>query len=493
MVSAQHREQEPPGARRRRRWCRGRARASRLWNSSAKKPPVAGAAVRRPKIVMTMAKTRISSEGATVSQAISAGVPRDMRVVEHVAEPVAEARLLLRRRLDRGPTALAPSPWPCGPAAAVPCAPWSPLRSPAGRRCRTQMARTILPHPARRRHWHDRAMRPTSTAIGWPAGPARAGLRHPGPGVHQPDHPAAAVLRPWDLSEVELSLLLLMMVLLAGAGSVVAELVAKRSDSARTLRAGLLIIGDRRARARGRAPRCRVFVAGLAVYGVGLGIVDATTQHAGGRARAPLRAADPAVVPRRLDLRRHHRRRLRARDGATCRSWPAGAGRGASRSRRPRAPYLRRDHGEALAAAEQVAVPWRPILLVGLGDGALLHGRHGRCRPGDRCTSTHLRTARAHWSRWRRSPYLVASGVCGWPATAWWRGSARCWCCASARWWRRWRWPSWCSRRPGRWRSLGFTLLGRRCRGDRAAELLGRGPDRRRRGLDPAPRPGWTR
>ena len=31
------------------------------------------------------------------------------------------------------------------------------------------------------------------------------------------------------------------------------------------------------------------------------------------------------------------------------------------------APYLRREHGEALAAAAQVAVPWRPIMLVGLG------------------------------------------------------------------------------------------------------------------------------
>ena len=40
----------------------------------------------------------------------------------------------------------------------------------------------------------------------------------------------------WDLTEVELSLILLMIVLLAGAGSVVSEVVAKRTDSARTLR-----------------------------------------------------------------------------------------------------------------------------------------------------------------------------------------------------------------------------------------------------------------
>ena len=42
----------------------------------------------------------------------------------------------------------------------------------------------------------------------------------------------------WHLSEVELSLVLLMIVLLAGVGSVVAELVARRIDSASTLRAG---------------------------------------------------------------------------------------------------------------------------------------------------------------------------------------------------------------------------------------------------------------
>ena len=47
----------------------------------------------------------------------------------------------------------------------------------------------------------------------------------------------------WDLSEVQLSLVLLMIVLLAGAGSVVAERLAHHSSSASTLRAGLLTIG----------------------------------------------------------------------------------------------------------------------------------------------------------------------------------------------------------------------------------------------------------
>src|SRR3954469_20695122 len=46
----------------------------------------------------------------------------------------------------------------------------------------------------------------------------------------------------WHLSDVDLSLILLMMILLAGAGSVVAEALARRRDSALLLRAGLLVI-----------------------------------------------------------------------------------------------------------------------------------------------------------------------------------------------------------------------------------------------------------
>ena len=84
----------------------------------------------------------------------------------------------------------------------------------------------------------------------------------------------------WDLSEVELSLVLLMIVLLAGAGSVVAELVAHRSYSASTLRAGLLTIGVA-VPVVAAAPTALVFVLALAGYGVGLGIVDATSNMQG--------------------------------------------------------------------------------------------------------------------------------------------------------------------------------------------------------------------
>ena len=80
----------------------------------------------------------------------------------------------------------------------------------------------------------------------------------------------------WDLSELFVSGLLLMVVLLAGAGSALAEVAAARRGSASTLRAGFVLqavgLG-----AVAVAPQRAVFVAGLAVYGLGLGIVDASS------------------------------------------------------------------------------------------------------------------------------------------------------------------------------------------------------------------------
>jgi hypothetical protein len=93
----------------------------------------------------------------------------------------------------------------------------------------------------------------------------------------------------WDLGELELSLLLLMMVLLAGAGSVLAERLAATRDSALVLRAGLLLTAIA-VPALLLAPVLAGFVVGLAAYGVALGLVDATTnmqavavEHAAGR------------------------------------------------------------------------------------------------------------------------------------------------------------------------------------------------------------------
>jgi len=80
----------------------------------------------------------------------------------------------------------------------------------------------------------------------------------------------------WDLSELFVSGLLLMVVLLAGAGSALAELAATRRGSATTLRVGFVLQAVGLAAVAG-APQRGVFVGGLAVYGLGLGVVDAAS------------------------------------------------------------------------------------------------------------------------------------------------------------------------------------------------------------------------
>ncbi len=80
----------------------------------------------------------------------------------------------------------------------------------------------------------------------------------------------------WGLDEVTLSLLLLMMVLLAGVGSLVTERAARHVGSAVMLRLGLglMVVA---VPAITLAPVIGVFVGGVAVYGIALGLVDATT------------------------------------------------------------------------------------------------------------------------------------------------------------------------------------------------------------------------
>lgn len=78
----------------------------------------------------------------------------------------------------------------------------------------------------------------------------------------------------WGLGELAVSGLLLMVVLLAGVGSVVAEALSGRRDSATALRLGLVLIAVGMT-VLAIAPALAVFVGGLAVYGVGLGVVDA--------------------------------------------------------------------------------------------------------------------------------------------------------------------------------------------------------------------------
>lgn len=85
------------------------------------------------------------------------------------------------------------------------------------------------------------------------------------------------VQRTFGLDELALSGLMLMMVLLAGLGSVVAEAAAARVGSAWTLRAAMLVIaiGTLTMGLALGGERIAPFVVGLAVYGTALGAVDA--------------------------------------------------------------------------------------------------------------------------------------------------------------------------------------------------------------------------
>ncbi|MBA2956388.1 MFS transporter [Nocardioides sp. MAH-18] len=166
----------------------------------------------------------------------------------------------------------------------------------------------------------------------------------------------------WHLSDVEISLILLMMILLAGAGSVVAETLAKRRDSALLLRVGLLVVAVSVA-ALCLAPSAAVYVAGVGAYGLGLGVVDASTNM-------------QAVAIEH----RYERPILPSFHGAWTLGGVFGAGLTFAMSHLPLeaaavvavvplvvafAPFLPRDHGPT-ELASKVAVPWRPIVLVGV-------------------------------------------------------------------------------------------------------------------------------
>ncbi|WP_246003969.1 MFS transporter [Nocardioides marmoriginsengisoli] len=167
----------------------------------------------------------------------------------------------------------------------------------------------------------------------------------------------------WDLSDNELTLLLLMMVLLAGAGSVLAETLARTRDSATLLRTGLALI-TLAVPVMSLAPEFGFFAASMAVYGVALGMVDATTnmqgvalEHRYGRPILP--SFHGAWTVGGL---------LGA--GVTLATSHLAIGAGAVLAVVPlivlTRPFLRRV-GDPAADAPKLEIPWRPILLVGLG------------------------------------------------------------------------------------------------------------------------------
>ncbi|NYE37514.1 MFS family permease [Nocardioides cavernae] len=166
----------------------------------------------------------------------------------------------------------------------------------------------------------------------------------------------------WDLDELALSGVLLMMVLLAGVGSLVAERLAPRLDSAVVLRVGLVVVAAAVAVVV-LAPVSPVFVLGLAAYGVGLGLVDATgnmqavaLEHRLGRVVLPSCHGAwtlGGVIGALVTL------------GTADVPWSAVALVALLPLAAAAAPYLPRDHGEA-ATSTETDVPWRAIVMIGL-------------------------------------------------------------------------------------------------------------------------------
>ncbi|WP_408898738.1 MFS transporter [Nocardioides sp. R1-1] len=171
----------------------------------------------------------------------------------------------------------------------------------------------------------------------------------------------------WDLSELGISAVLLAIVLLAGAGSVLAERLAARVASARVLRAGLVLAAAGSALMLA-APAWAAYLVGVGLYGVGLGVVDATTNM---QAVALERRYGRTILPSfhgawTLGGLLGAATTLATEDAAL--GWTALTALvpllAAAAAFLPREP---RETDPATATAAGPAIPWRPILMVGLG------------------------------------------------------------------------------------------------------------------------------
>ncbi|NNG39049.1 MFS transporter [Flexivirga sp. ID2601S] len=166
----------------------------------------------------------------------------------------------------------------------------------------------------------------------------------------------------WGLSQLGLTLLMLMIVLLAGAGSLLAERLAPRVGSATVLRGGLLTVCVALL-ASGPAPGIPLLVVGMAIYGLGLGVVDATSnmqavalEHRVRRSLLPsFHGAWTAggIVGTLVSLALPHASVAAVSVGVAVLPLMVAA-----------APYLP-GRGGAVDPTSAGDIPWRPILLVG--------------------------------------------------------------------------------------------------------------------------------
>ena len=293
----------------------------------------------------------------------------------------------------------------------------------------------------------------------------------------------------WHLTETRLSLLLLMMVLLAGAGSVARGAAGRaprqrRGAGRRAARGGA---GARRSRRQ--RPRC------------------GSSCWPSRRTAWRWASSTPATNMQAVALEHHYGRTiLPSFHGA----WTLGGMTGAALTLATAGHSPATLAGALVIAAAsllflaagflpaeeagpgtgpELAVPWRPIA-PGRPRMVCSTWSTPPRRPGARRTSTARSTPRPALVALATFPYLLASGCCGSSATASSRRTARSRCC-------------------GRAGSLAAVALAvvvgapawpvavlglhpARCRGrgDRPAELLRRGPDRRRRRDRPGAAPG---
>ena len=232
----------------------------------------------------------------------------------------------------------------------------------------------------------------------------------------------------WDLDELALSGLLLMMVLLAGAGSVLAERAAERHTAPGCCGSGCSWwrwgAGARaRARLRGAGRR-----PGDVRRGPRGGRRD--QQHAGGGAGASLRTA---ILPSF-----HGWWTVGGIIGATLTlassglPWDTAAG-----------PWSRCWSASGRSCAHPDPGRPRPGPATSLGGRSSSSGSRWcsstwstrRRPPGARRTSTTRSRPPPTWSRWPRSPTWWPPAWCACPGTGWCNCSAPSWCCGWGPWW----------------------------------------------------------
>ena len=232
----------------------------------------------------------------------------------------------------------------------------------------------------------------------------------------------------WDLSELALSLLLLMLVLLAGAGSVVAERLARQRHSGLLLRGGLLLVAMTLP-VIALAPTRPVFVLGLAGYGVALGVIDASSnmqavalEHRYGRPILPsFHGAWTAggITGAAITL---------ATSGLPLGTVGGVAGRAAASSGSRRSWRVTTARSTRPSPTSRGARSFSSAWAWSSSTSSTRHVRRGA-----RSISTTSSTRPRGWWRSRRSPTWSRASRSACPGTAWSDGTARSGCSGSAR------------------------------------------------------------